>query len=51
MSESDHDLIQVCRQGGNRAWKRLLNKYERLVFSIPLNYSLSPDDVADITHL
>ena len=51
MRESDHDLIAACRKGDARAWKRLLDKYERLVFSIPLNYGLSHDDAADITQL
>jgi RNA polymerase sigma factor (sigma-70 family) len=51
MSASDQDLIQACRRGDARAWERLLDKYERLVFSIPLNYGLSHQDAADITQL
>ena len=49
--ESDDDLIRACRDGDAHAWNRLLHKYERLVFSIPLNYGLSRDDAADITQL
>ncbi|MGH2522850.1 MAG: RNA polymerase sigma factor, partial [Anaerolineales bacterium] len=49
MAEFDHDLIQACLEGDSRAWERLLDKYERLVFSIPLNYGLTDDDAADIT--
>ena len=49
--ESDDDLIRACRDGDAHAWDRLLHKYERLVFSIPLNYGLSRDDAADITQL
>ncbi len=49
--ETDDDLIQACRFGDAEAWERLLDKYERLVFSIPLNYGLSRDDAADITQL
>ena len=49
--ELDRDLISGCRKGNARAWRRLLDKYERLVFSIPLRYGLSRDDAADITQL
>jgi RNA polymerase sigma factor (sigma-70 family) len=31
------------------AWRRLLEKYERLVFSVPRKYGLSTDDAADVT--
>ena len=46
--DSDRDLIWRCRQGSAGAWQRLLGKYERLVYSIPLRYGLSRDDAADI---
>jgi RNA polymerase sigma factor (sigma-70 family) len=49
--ESDDDLIRACRSGDAQAWERLLDKYERLVFSIPLNYGLSRDDAADVVQL
>jgi len=49
--ETDHDLIQACHAGDARAWERLLDKYERLVYSIPLNYGLGTDDAADVTQI
>lgn len=49
--EADRDLISACREGDSRAWDRVVNKYERLVFSIPLNYGLSREDAADIAQL
>ena len=49
--KTDRDLIQACRSGDARAWERLLNKYERLVFSISLNYGLTTDDAADVTQI
>lgn len=49
--QTDHDLIQACRAGDARAWERLLDKYERLVFSISLNYGLTTDDAADVTQI
>lgn len=48
---SDRDLILACRKGERGAWETLLNKYERLVFSIPLNYGLSRDDAADVAQI
>lgn len=48
---TDDDLIQACRQGDGRAWKMVVTKYKRLVFSIPLNYGLSHEDAADITQI
>jgi RNA polymerase sigma factor (sigma-70 family) len=50
-NETDQTLIQACRRGDVQAWEQLLHKYERLVFSIPLNYGLSRDDAADIVQL
>ena len=49
--DSDGDLIRRCRQGSAGAWHQLLNKYERLVYSIPLRYGLSRDDAADIAQI
>jgi RNA polymerase sigma factor (sigma-70 family) len=49
--QTDHDLICACRAGDARAWERLLDKYERLVFSISLNYDLTTDDAADVTQI
>ncbi|HZM20970.1 MAG TPA: sigma-70 family RNA polymerase sigma factor, partial [Anaerolineales bacterium] len=49
--QTDRDLIRACRSGDARAWERLLDKYERLVFSISLNYGLTTDDAADVTQI
>jgi RNA polymerase sigma factor (sigma-70 family) len=51
VNASDRDLILACRKGKRGAWESVLDKYERLVFSISLNYGLSRDDAADITQL
>ena len=48
VDESDRDLILRCRRGSTGAWNQVLNRYERLVFSIPLRYGLSSDDAADV---
>jgi RNA polymerase sigma factor (sigma-70 family) len=49
--DSDRDLILRCRKGSAGAWHQLLNKYERLVYSIPLRYGLSRDDAADVAQI
>ncbi|MEW5987106.1 MAG: sigma-70 family RNA polymerase sigma factor [Chloroflexota bacterium] len=51
MLESDLDLIHSCRQGNAGAWEQLLDRYERLVYSIPLQYGLSVDDAADVAQI
>lgn len=51
MSPTDRDLILGCRAGRTAAWKGLLSRYERLVYSIPLRYGLSRDDAADISQV
>ncbi len=51
MGESDQELLRLCRKGDARAWERLADRYERLVFSIPLNYGLSREDAADVAQL
>src|SRR3712207_9466951 len=50
-SDLDRVLIRRCQQGSAGAWHQLLNKYERLVYSIPLRYGLSRDDAADIAQI
>jgi len=47
----DRDLIVDCRNGDLGAWRQLLDRYERLVFSVPRRYGLSREDAADITQL
>jgi RNA polymerase sigma factor (sigma-70 family) len=51
VAEEDRGLIQRCRHGSTGAWQQVLNRYERLVFSIPLRYGLSRDDAADVVQI
>lgn len=48
---TDQELIYACRQGDNQAWSRLIERYQRLVYSIPLNYGLSAEDAGDIAQI
>lgn len=42
-------LLEACRAGDDRAWRLLVDRYVRLVYSIPLNFGLSPADADDVT--
>lgn len=44
----DTRLIKDCLAGNEAAWAALINKYKRLIYSIPYKYGASPDDAADI---
>src|SRR2546427_11423340 len=45
---SDTRLVQKCLVGDERAWSALIEKYKRLVYSIPVKYGAHPEDAADI---
>ena len=44
----DERLVQGCIQGDQRAWGELVDKYKRLIYSIPIKYGARPDDAADV---
>src|SRR5438270_11934128 len=44
----DEWLVQGCLQGNPRAWEELIDKYKRLIYSIPIKYGASSDDAADV---
>jgi RNA polymerase sigma factor (sigma-70 family) len=41
-------LVSECLAGDDRAWAALIDKYKRLIYSVPVKYGLSPDESADI---
>jgi RNA polymerase sigma factor (sigma-70 family) len=45
---TNHDLFQRCRHGDATAWQQLIQRYARLVHSIPVRYGLTPTEVDDI---
>jgi RNA polymerase sigma factor (sigma-70 family) len=49
--EDDRTLLLAGREGDPRAWEKLVERYERLVFSIPLSYGLPREDAADVAQL
>lgn len=48
---SDHSLLLACQRGDRRAWQQLLDRYERLVYSIPLQFGLSRTDADDVAQM
>lgn len=44
----DEKLVQACLNGDENAWNRLIDKYKRLIYSVPVKYGMSPEDSADI---
>lgn len=46
----DADLVQLCVEGDERAWKEVVRRYRRLVYAIPLRAGLRPEDVEEVFH-
>jgi len=47
-SWSDARLVRACLEGREEAWHAILDKYKRLIYSIPVKRGLPPEDAADI---
>jgi RNA polymerase sigma factor (sigma-70 family) len=45
---SDEQLIGACRTGDEKAWDALVGRYERLVYTVPSRYGLTPAEVDDV---
>ncbi len=48
MKRTDEELVQACLAGDGAAWSELIEKYQRLIYSIPVRYRLPPDEAADV---
>ena len=46
--QTDAELLSACRAGDRSAWELLLDRYERLVYSIPRSHGLTPSDASDV---
>ena len=47
-SYSDSVLCEECLAGNDEAWAVLLDRYQNLIYSIPLKFHLNEDEAADI---
>jgi RNA polymerase sigma factor (sigma-70 family) len=45
---SDARLVRECLNGDQQAWNSLIERYKRLIYSIPYKYRATPEDCADI---
>lgn len=45
---TDTRLVQECLQGNEEAWSALIDKYKRLIYSIPVKLGFSPDEATDV---
>lgn len=48
MDESDLELVLACRRGDQLAWERLIRRYQRLIYAIPLRAGLDEDHAGEI---
>jgi RNA polymerase sigma factor (sigma-70 family) len=44
----DRRLVERCRSGDQDAWHALIDRYQRLVYSVPRRMRLSDEDCADV---
>lgn len=45
---NDTQLVTACRNGQEEAWRVLVERYQRLVYTIPLRYGLSASEAEDV---
>src|ERR1044071_4177580 len=48
MKDSDVELVAACRRGDQLAWEKLIRRYQRLIYAIPLRAGLDEDQAAEI---
>ena len=47
-SWSNTRLVNKCLEGNEEAWSALIDRYKKLIFSIPIKYGFSRDDASDV---
>lgn len=45
---TDARLVRECLNGDEEAWSTLIDKYRKLIFSIPVKYGFSSDEANDV---
>lgn len=45
---NDARLVKECLSGNEDAWSQLIDKYKALIYSIPVKYSLTQHEAADV---
>jgi RNA polymerase sigma factor (sigma-70 family) len=48
MALNDEKLLQACRRGDESAWEALVERYQRLIYTIPRRAGLDEDQAAEV---
>jgi len=48
LEKSDAELVTACRRGDEAAWNALVDRYQRLIITIPRRAGLSEEQAADV---
>ena len=48
LAKTDAELVEACRGGSDTAWNKLVERYQRLIITIPRRAGLSEEQAADI---
>jgi RNA polymerase sigma factor (sigma-70 family) len=48
VKDSDRSLVRACLEGDRRAWEALIQRYQRMLWSIPQRCGLGEEDAADV---
>jgi RNA polymerase sigma factor (sigma-70 family) len=48
---TDAELLRRCRAQDGEAWQQLVDRYERLIYTVALRNGLSAEDAADVTQI
>jgi RNA polymerase sigma factor (sigma-70 family) len=48
VESADTRLVHRCLEGDEQAWAELLEKYKRLIYSIPIKFGLASEEANDI---
>ncbi|MDQ6786925.1 MAG: sigma-70 family RNA polymerase sigma factor [Acidobacteriota bacterium] len=48
LETSDAELVRACRRGDQAAWNALVERYQRLIFTVPRRAGLSEEQSADV---
>jgi RNA polymerase sigma factor (sigma-70 family) len=48
LEKSDAELVLACQRGDESAWNELVDRYQRLIFTIPRRAGLSEERAADV---
>lgn len=48
MQPTDKELLIACRQGDERSWNALIDRYQRLIYAVPRRAGLNEDQASEV---